>query len=95
MLSNSYINLISTPDEVLAYTKRKRLTPAESHILSLCTPPPNFFSPLPSCKPPTLNLALPAITKTFRENASRVAHVLDEYKKRENGNVIRIDFEED
>ena len=51
MLSNSYINLISTPDEVLAYTKRKRLTPAESHILSLCTPPPNFFSPLPSCKP--------------------------------------------
>ena len=45
------IKLISTPDEVLAYAERKRSTPTESHILSMCVPLPGFSVPLPSCKP--------------------------------------------
>ena len=51
MLSISYIILISTPDELLAYTERKRSTPAESYTLSMCVPLPNFSVPLPSCMP--------------------------------------------
>ena len=44
MLSISYTRINLTLNKVLAYAKRKRLIPAESHILSMC-------GPLPSCEP--------------------------------------------
>ena len=40
-----------TPDEVLAYAECIPFTPDEVHILSIYSPLPNFFSPLPSCEP--------------------------------------------
>ena len=46
------LNLIFfTPDEVLAYAECIPFTPDEVHILSIYSPLPNFFSPLPSCEP--------------------------------------------
>ena len=46
------LNLIFfTPDEVLAYAECILFTPDEVHILSIYSPLPNFFSPLPSCEP--------------------------------------------
>ena len=61
ILSISCIHVISTPDEVLVYVEYKRLTPADSHVLSLCIPLPNFFSPLPSYNPsPKVNPSRPS-----------------------------------
>ena len=65
------LNLIFfTPDEVLAYAECIPFTPDEVHILSIYSPLPNFFSPLPSCEPHLLYFML--YSGQFQDTSSTI-----------------------